>query len=130
MSGDDPTGYTLLDTGDGRRLEAFGERIVDRPAPVATEPRRTPVAWTRAAARYLRAEGWVGQPAALGPWTAGLDGLTLELRLTASGQVGLFPEHLASLPWLRDQVRQHGSSPKVLNLFAYTGLATLALASA
>ncbi len=57
----------------------------------------------------------------------------MELRPTETGQLGLFPEHLAMLPWLRTQVAERievGGTPTVLHLFAYTGLATLALAAA
>ncbi|MCI0344300.1 MAG: class I SAM-dependent methyltransferase [Chloroflexi bacterium] len=60
------------------------------------------------------------------PWPIEPGDLTLELRAAAGGQVGLFPEQLDLLPWLRSQVGGEGSS--VLSLFAYTGLATLALA--
>jgi 23S rRNA (cytosine1962-C5)-methyltransferase len=64
--------------------------------------------------------------------------VTLELRPTVAGQVGVFPEHAAMVPWLRDRVRAAGitgasgagASPAVLNLFAATGHATLALAAA
>jgi 23S rRNA (cytosine1962-C5)-methyltransferase len=122
--------YRLLDAGDGRRLEAFGERIVDRPAPAAVDPRRDAGAWLRADLRYDRVAGWRGV-GTLGPWIVELEGLHLELRPTASGQVGLFPEHLDGLAWLRQQVRSAAQpSTTVLNLFAYTGLATLALAAA
>jgi 23S rRNA (cytosine1962-C5)-methyltransferase len=122
--------YRLLDAGNGRRLEAFGERIVDRPAPAASDPRRDPEAWLRADLRYERAAGWEGTGQLLEPWTIELEGLRLELRAAASGQVGLFPEHLDALPWLRAQVVAAGRpSVTVLNLFAYTGLATLALAA-
>lgn len=55
------------------------------------------------------------------------------LRPTEAGQLGLFPEHLAMLPWLEARVAERGgahAAPAVLNLFAYTGLATLAMAAA
>jgi 23S rRNA (cytosine1962-C5)-methyltransferase len=55
------------------------------------------------------------------------------LRPTETGQVGLFPEHLETLPWLRDRVGarvQDDRRPAVLHLFAYTGLATLEMAAA
>lgn len=61
----------------------------------------------------------------------GVDRLTLELRPTETGQVGLFPEHLAMLPWLQARVGEaQPGSPAVLHLFAYTGLATMAMAAA
>jgi 23S rRNA (cytosine1962-C5)-methyltransferase len=123
-------GYRLLDAGDGRRLEAFGERVVDRPAPMAAAARRDPGAWSQADLRFDRPTGWRGSPAALEPWTIRLAELTLELRPTTSGQVGLYPEHLVRLPWLRHQVGRSVPSPAVLNLFAYSGLATLAIAAA
>lgn len=71
--------------------------------------------------------------AASAGWAIDLAGLTMELHLTEAGQVGLFPEHAARLPWLADRVADRtgtGSVPEVLSLFAYTGLATVALARA
>ena len=68
-----------------------------------------------------------------GSWRFGRDGLVLELRPTDAGQVGLFPEHLAMLDWLRSRVEGRvttGRRPAVLHLFAYTGLTTLAMAAA
>ena len=86
----------------------------------------TPDAWASADLQFDRDGGWSGRSAGAGPWSIGIGGLTLELRPTDAGQVGLFPEHAAMLPWLRGTP---GRTP-VLNLFAYTGLATLALAAA
>ena len=68
-------------------------------------------------------------------WQVTLNALTLELRPTASGGVGLYPEHAANLTWLAEQVRAQAAAPgdrepAVLNLFAHTGLATLAAARA
>src|SRR5439155_740864 len=77
--------------------------------------------------------GWTGDAAALEPRHVTLDGLTLELRPTTSGGVGMYPEHVANLAWLAEQVRAraatgNGAQLAVLNLFAHTGLATLAAA--
>lgn len=129
-------GHALLDIGGAARLERFGQRVVDRPAPGALGTRERPDLWLEADLRFERERGWSGPAAAAdGPWAIDLDGLSLELRPTEAGQVGLFPEHAAMLPWLRDQVaerrgRPADSPPQVLHLFAYTGLATLALAVA
>jgi 23S rRNA (cytosine1962-C5)-methyltransferase len=122
-------GYALIDAGDGRRLERFGSRIVDRPAPsVAETPRRAgPETWRAADLRFDRDHGWTGDDH--GPWTIVIDGLTLELRPTAAGQLGLFPEHALAWPWLRDRLAQNPGA-EVLHLFAYTGATTLALAAA
>ena len=126
-------GHRLLDVGGGARLERFGERVTDRPLPVALGTRRDPEAWRGADLRFDRDGGWSGDPAAREPWPIEMDGLTLELRATEAGQVGLFPEHAAMLPWLRGRVaarNEVGAAPAVLHLFAYTGLATLAMAAA
>ena len=128
-------GYELLDFGGGARLERFGTRTVDRPHPVALGPRRDPETWGAVDLRFDRDRGWTGPAAAGGPWPVDVAGLTLELRPTDAGQIGLFPEHLAMVPWLRDQVEADTAAstedapPAVLHLFAYTGAATLALAA-
>jgi 23S rRNA (cytosine1962-C5)-methyltransferase len=119
-----PDDYELVDAGDGRRLERFGERLVDRPAPAATEPAGLPAVWRDADLRFDRHAGWTGP---VEPWQVAVEGLTLELRPTEAGQVGLFPEHRAFWPAFR---RGLGDRPgaEVLNLFAATGAPTLALA--
>jgi 23S rRNA (cytosine1962-C5)-methyltransferase len=125
--------YVLLDVGGGARLERFGERVTDRPLPVALGTRRDPEAWRSADLRFDRDGGWSGEPGALAPWPIEIEGVTLELRPTEAGQVGLFPEHAAMLPWLRDRVAARNKltdAPAVLHLFAYTGLATLAMVAA
>jgi 23S rRNA (cytosine1962-C5)-methyltransferase len=126
--------YRLVDIGGAARLEWFGERLVDRPAAGALGARGEPADWASADLRFERDRGWLGPGAAAGPWPIEIEDLTLELRATEAGQVGLFPEHRAMLPWLRNQVAARaasgGDAPAVLHLFAYTGLATLAMASA
>jgi 23S rRNA (cytosine1962-C5)-methyltransferase len=124
-------GFELIDAGDGRRLERFGEHIVDRPAPGAWFARRTPSRWADADLRFDRDRGWFGKglQGARNDWTVSVGGLVLELRPTEAGQVGLFPEHATLLPWLLDRVAALDRST-VLHLFAATGLVTLALARA
>lgn len=138
-----PTDVALVDAGEGRRLERFGPRLVDRPAPVALGPKVETAAWTSVDLRYDAGDGWSGRADPAEPWAVEVGGLTLELRTTASGGVGLYPEHAANLGWLEARVRERltaapagpGSAPgnggpSVLNLFAHTGLATLAAARA
>jgi 23S rRNA (cytosine1962-C5)-methyltransferase len=119
-------GYELLDAGGGRRLERFGDRVVDRPAPsVEGVPARAGGdGWAAADLRFDREAGWIG--ANVDPWQIRLDDITVELRPTSAGQVGLFPEHLLAWPWLRDQT---SANTEVLHLFAHTGATTLALAA-
>jgi 23S rRNA (cytosine1962-C5)-methyltransferase len=125
--------YELIDFGGGARLERFGQRVVDRPHPAALGSRGELDAWRTADLRFDRERGWTGPAIDAGAWTFEHDGLTLELRPTEAGQVGLFPEHLDMLPWLTARVDERaaaGRSIAVLHLFAYTGLATLAMAAA
>ena len=123
-------GYEFLDAGDGRRLERFGERVVDRPASTALQPVRDPGAWEAADLRYQRHTGWQGERSSE-PWTVDLDGLTFELRATDSGQVGLFPEQVPNWAWLRGAIAAiPAGASDVLNLFAYTGAASLVAAGA
>jgi 23S rRNA (cytosine1962-C5)-methyltransferase len=133
--------YELLDFGRGRKLERFGPFVLDRPAPAADAVAPAePAAWTAATARYARGPGGGGgwQPAdALPPsWEVAISGLALELRPAPSGGVGLFPEQLALVSWLEGAVGRltarlgQDGPPNVLNLFAHTGLLTLAAARA
>ncbi len=125
-----------MDAGDGRRLERFGDLVTDRPAPGATEPRRAPERWGGAAIYHPGSGWWTADETALGEAGHPIEvaGLTIEVRPAAGGQVGIFPEHLANGPWLaatvRDRVDAAVGPPEVLNLFAYTGLATLLAAAA
>ncbi|HSW43686.1 MAG TPA: class I SAM-dependent methyltransferase [Patescibacteria group bacterium] len=133
-------GYALLDAGDRRRLERFGELVLDRPAPAAADARRrSPGAWAAVDARYERGTGarsgrWVPADGLPAVWTTTFEGLAMELRPTPAGQVGLFPEHAAVARWAAGEAeaigRARGRPATVLNLFAYTGLASLVLARA
>ena len=121
-------GYELIDAGDGRRLERFGDRVVDRPALTATEPKRgTRALWEAADLRFEPAGGWLGD--VRGSWQIELDGIRLELGAGSGGQVGVFPEHATFWPWLRDVLEERPTA-SVLNLFASTGATTLACAGA
>ena len=125
----DPTDdYELIDAGDQRRLERFGERVVDRPAPAAVRPaaasRRE---WAAADLRFDPKGGWSGGPQT--PWTFSSGGVVLELRAGANGQLGIYPEHRTLWPWLRKRLEDR-EAPAVLHLFAATGATTLALAVA
>lgn len=147
----DSSGYELLDygrdaTGLGRKLERFGEAILDRPAPAAAPFAKTqPKSWRRAVARYdldlstgdgLRRGRWtpnefLGRTWPLSIVVPGLDRpLAVEMKATEFGHLGLFPEQAENWAWLAAQVRAAPQLPNVLNLFAYTGASTLALACA
>jgi 23S rRNA (cytosine1962-C5)-methyltransferase len=129
--------YELLDAGAGRRLERFGDRVVDRPQPAAILSPEAPELWRAADLRFERDVGWTGPARVDGPWSVSVAGVTLELRATESGGVGLFPEQLTNVPWVVAAVQaavqaaaRARPTPAVLNLFAHTGLLSLVAARA
>ncbi len=127
--------YALLDCGAGRRLEAFGPLILDRPAPTANQARMDPTRWTGAIA-YRAGRGWAdadGMRPAEDAAGVRLAGVTMTAQLGPGGQVGIFPEHAGNAAWLRSAIvgrsaGADGAAPEVLNLFAHTGLLTLVAA--
>ncbi len=125
--------YELLDVGGGARLERFGDHITDRPHGGALADRREPRRWADADLRFDRDGGWSGpgMADATTDWSIRIHDVTMDLRPTEAGQVGLFPEHADRLGWLIERAAARlaaGRDATVLNLFAYTGLATIALA--
>jgi 23S rRNA (cytosine1962-C5)-methyltransferase len=127
--------YELLDFGAGRKLERFAGCVLDRPAPAADGVAiSNPAIWKSANACFDRTdrdqEKWSTHAPLLDPWRMNFDRVSLELKLTDFGHVGVFPEHAGTWPWLDERARSTGPPLKVLNLFAYTGGATLALAAA
>lgn len=124
--------YELLDSGDGRKLERFGEVVLSRPCEQAAWAKGSPSAWEDAAAAFDREHGWVPSTAgALPPsWVVTIDGIAMRLKLTAAGHVGVFPETRALWGRITDLLTPVGPSHSVLNLFAYSGGATLAAARA
>lgn len=135
--------YRLLDFGMGRKLEQFGDLIVDRPCLSAISAKKDGGLWDRVDLSYgLKAENrWHYQnldktqtEPALANWFCICDGIRMSLKPTPAGQVGVFPEHWGHWPWLLEKLAIgeacNGVSPRVLSLFAYTGATTLALAKA
>ncbi|MBC7353329.1 MAG: class I SAM-dependent methyltransferase [Thermogutta sp.] len=126
--------YELLDFGGGRRLERFGAWILDRPSPAAEGPVARPQLWRMAHSRFERARGnvgkWVDQHDVPQRWTIQWGPLIFELKRNESGHVGLFPEQAANWNWLYRRLRANPPARPILNLFAYTGGATLAAALA
>ncbi|MBI3836505.1 MAG: class I SAM-dependent methyltransferase [Planctomycetia bacterium] len=130
-----PDQHQLLDFGAGRKLERFGRYTVDRPSPAAEgASERDRNLWQQADARYERSEGergtWSYRRRIDGPCAVRHGLLTLELKFTEFGHLGIFPEQAGNWDWLAGQIRAAGRPLKVLNLFAHTGASTLAVAAA
>ncbi|MGE0699441.1 MAG: class I SAM-dependent methyltransferase [Hyphomicrobiaceae bacterium] len=133
--------YRLLDSGQGRKLERFGKIVVDRPEPQALWQRRLDAArWSEAHAVFS-AEGeeeagkWRLDRPVPESWPLRVEGVTMLGRLAAFRHLGLFPEQLPHWQWMGEAIGRAkaslpGERPRVLNLFAYTGAASLIAARA
>ena len=129
------TEYTLLDASGGERLERWGDVVLIRPDPqvIWNTPRTDPL-WKHAHARYRRSSTGGGQWERFRPipesWQIGYGGLRFHLKPMGFKHTGLFPEQSANWDFMAEKIRRAGREPRVLNLFAYTGGATLACAAA
>ncbi len=129
--------YELLDSGYGEKLERYGKVILSRPDPQALWPKRlSEIDWNKADAVFSRtgATGkWQIRTEIKEPWEVKLEGLSFSLQLLPSKHLGLFPEQSSQWKWLSEKIspRTHlGEKVSVLNLFGYTGGASLACAKA
>ena len=125
--------YELIDTSKGMRLERWGKYILVRPDPqvIWTSDKKFPE-WKRADAEYERRGGggsWKENklPA---EWRISYKGLTFTIATGGFKHTGLFPEQAANWDWFSELIKEAGRPIKVLNLFAYTGGATVAAAAA
>ena len=138
--------YELIDSGEGEKLERFGRYTLRRPEPQAVWRKSLEESeWQRMAdASFLRTDRseergeWRNKPQMRDRWNIRYDykdmHLTMRLACTAFKHIGIFPEQAANWNFIYDSCRakieSKGAKPKVLNLFAYTGGATLAAAAA
>lgn len=123
--------YTVLDTGDGMKLESWGGYLLARPDPQVIWEKSRPELWSKAHAVYFRSETggghWEYKKELPERWKIGYEGLRFYVRPTGFKHTGLFPEQSANWQFIMDTL---SGGEEVLNLFAYTGGATLAAAKA
>ena len=129
--------YALIDSGHGRKLERYGRyRIVRREEQAIWTPRLPPAQWESADATFVgigdeEADGrWRYRKPVPETWPLAWDGIRFLGRFTAFRHVGVFPEQVAHWEWMRDRIAAARRPVKVLNLFGYTGLASLVAARA
>ena len=126
--------YELLDTSDGERLERWGKYVLVRPDPQVIWHTERPVAlWSRADAGYKRSRSGGGawsENSLPEKWRISYAQLTFRIHPTSFKHTGLFPEQATNWDWFSSLIRNAGRPIKVLNLFAYTGGATVAAAQA
>ena len=126
--------YEVLDCGDGEKLERWGETILLRPDPQAIWPAGSRLeATTGLNAHYHRSASGGGEWEVLtrlqDPWQISYRKLTFEVGLMGFKHTGLFPEQAVNWDWMGNQL-QGKENAEVLNLFGYTGAATVACAAA
>lgn len=123
--------YELIDTCGGERLERWCEMILIRPDPqiIWSTPKKNPL-WHQAHARYHRSNKggghWETYKKLPGHWSIGYRGLTFEVKPMGFKHTGIFPEQAVNWDFAADKIKSSDRPVKVLNLFGYTGCATLA----
>lgn len=127
-------GYELLDSGDGEKLERYGQYVLRRPDPQALWGKNLPEKeWNKADASFRR-DGqkgdWIIKPGLPERWEIEIGGLSFWIHPSTFKHTGLFPEQVPNWDWMRDLIKKAKRPTSVLNLFGYTGGASLAAAQA
>lgn len=128
--------YELLDSGDGEKLERYGEVVVARPDPQSLWNKNLSESeWKKADAYFKRAStdaNWSVRRELPERWPISLAGLKFWIKLSAFKHTGIFPEQVGNWNWIREKIEQtkRVEPVRVLNLFGYTGGASLAAAQA
>lgn len=125
--------YELCDASDGERLEKWAGYVLRRPDPqiIWKNEKRTPL-WKKADAVYTR-EGGGGSWTKLdvpASWTISYGDLKFKIKPMGFKHTGLFPEQAVNWDWFSDLIKKANRPVRMLNLFAYTGGATMAAAAA
>ena len=129
--------YELIDSGEGEKLERFGDFVLRRPDPQALWKKNlAPKEWADASASFTR-EGsggkWIFKKDVPKIWNIEFGGLKLKISPTPFKHTGLFPEQLSNWQWVEEIISKAKGERKeinVLNLFGYTGGASLSAAKA
>ncbi|GIU66812.1 class I SAM-dependent methyltransferase [Candidatus Phycosocius spiralis] len=138
---EDWTDYALIDSGNGQKLERFGPYLFVRPDSQALWPKRLPDQEWRYDAAFTGQETeemgrWRFVRRVPETWAISWGGIRFHARCTPFRHLGLFPEQSVHWRWCRDRIEARvkqapkGEPPNILNLFGYTGLASLVCAKA
>lgn len=126
--------YELLDSGEGRRLERFGEFILDRPDPQIIWKKGEPALWDKASAVFERTSGdngkWIQNVSMPEKWLLNYKSLAFWVKLTPFKHTGIFPEQETQWSLLEEKILNTKRDINVLNLFGYTGAMSLVAAKA
>ena len=130
------TDYELLDTGDGKKLERFGEFTLVRPEPQAKwRPSLPANRWQAADGEFVKSTGkqkaaWKFRKPVPKRWVMQRKSLKFWVQPAPSGHVGVFPDQACHWDWIEEKTKRASGPVRILSLFGHTGLATLAAAAA
>ena len=136
LPADDWKDYALLDSGNGRKLERFGSQVTDRPDPQAFWAPKTPTDnWKSDAVFSASGDdergNWVkARPDLPDSWDMKWNGLSFEVRRSPFRHLGIFQEHSVHWRHAMEKISTAGRPIKLLNLFGYTGMMSVAAAKA
>ena len=127
--------YKILDMADGQKLERWGDVILSRPDPqIIWKQKSHPKKWKDINATYHRSKtgggSWEYNKKMPSQWQVKYKELTFNIKPMGFKHTGLFPEQAVNWDWMMEKIRNEKREIKVLNLFAYTGGATVACAAA
>ncbi|MBR6033644.1 MAG: class I SAM-dependent methyltransferase [Clostridia bacterium] len=123
--------YEILDMAEGQKLERWGQYILSRPDPqIIWKDKLFPEKWQKAHAVYHRSKtgggGWQYKSKLPDAWDIHYKDLTFRVKPMGFKHTGLFPEQAVNWDWMIEKIKNSKREIKVLNLFAYTGGATVA----
>lgn len=136
LSSPDWQDYELLDSGSGQKLERYGPYRFVRPEPEAVWKPALPEKEWKSADAFFRPSAeemgghWESRRPLEPRWQMRYQGLKFWAQTSNSRHLGVFPEQASQWDWIQERIRTANRPPTVLNLFGYTGLATLAAAQA
>jgi len=126
--------YELIDSGEGRRLERFGQYLLSRPDPEAIWKKFFPNEWVKSDAVFVdekRNPHWEKERGMPESWIVNYESLVFQARLSPFKHTGIFPEQSVNWDFMKQKiVGQTESDQNILNLFGYTGAASLICAAA
>ena len=127
--------YKIIDMADGQKLEKWGDVILSRPDPqIIWKDKSFPKKWKEINATYHRSSSgggsWKFNKKMPKQWQIKYKNLTFNIKPMGFKHTGLFPEQAVNWDWMINKIKSEKREIKVLNLFAYTGGATVACASA
>ena len=126
--------YECLDAGNGEKLERWGNIILRRPEPQAMWPIKMDKSWEDVSGTYYRFKDggghWEFKDKLPDYWTVNYKDLKFKVSPTNFKHTGLFPEQATNWDFMAEKIKNAGRPIRVLNLFAYTGAATMACSKA